>query len=104
MVYLCVYLHAILPRLPQVTPCEEAGHCMPAEMMNPALLPQLGHDGINEWISRPGLADETIYSTGQALSLSLSLSHASAFQCDEEQFTRVEVKYDTFISIYKKEE
>lgn len=36
-----------LPADPEVPAGEEAGHGMPGQMVDPALLPQLGHDGVN---------------------------------------------------------
>ena len=40
-------LHAFLPAYPEVTACQEAGHSMSGQGMNPPLQPQLGHDGID---------------------------------------------------------
>lgn len=40
------HLHAFLPADPQVAPGEEAGHGVPGQVMDPALLPQLRHDGV----------------------------------------------------------
>ena len=42
-----LYLHAALPADPQVSPGEEAGHGVPGQVMDPALLPELGHDGVD---------------------------------------------------------
>lgn len=50
-----VNLLSLLPADPQVAPGEEAGHSVPAQMVNPALLAQLGHDGIDEGESCAGL-------------------------------------------------
>ena len=44
--FLRPHLHPFLPADPQVAPGEEAGHRMPGQVMDPALLPQLSHDGI----------------------------------------------------------
>lgn len=65
------HLHPFLPADPQVPPGEEAGHRVPGQVMDPALLPQLSHDGVypgkarlglsplgeSLWISVPGDAD-----------------------------------------------
>ena len=41
------YLHALLPAAPQVSASEEAGYGVSGQVVYPALLPQLGHDGVN---------------------------------------------------------
>lgn len=50
------YLHALFPADPQVSACEEARDSMPCQMMDPSLLPQLSHDGINPWETSAGLS------------------------------------------------
>lgn len=40
------HLHSFLPTDPQVPPGEEASYCMPGQVMDPPLLPQLSHDGV----------------------------------------------------------
>lgn len=45
----------LLPVLVEVSPGEEAGHGVSGEVMDPALHPQLRHDGIDERVARPGL-------------------------------------------------
>ena len=45
--HLMTYLHAALPADPQVSPGEEAGHGVPGQVMDPALLPELGHDSVD---------------------------------------------------------
>ena len=41
------HLHPFLPTDPQIPPCEETGYRMSPHLVDPTLLPQLGHDGIN---------------------------------------------------------
>lgn len=41
------HLHATLPADPQVSPGQKAGHSVPSQAVDPSLLPQLGHDGVN---------------------------------------------------------
>lgn len=48
-----------LPVDPQVSPCEKTSDGVPGEVVNPALLPQLSHDGINEGESCPRLEGDT---------------------------------------------
>ena len=49
------YLHSLLPRDPEVAPCEEAGDGVPGQVVDPALLPQLGHDGVDPREARPAV-------------------------------------------------
>ena len=44
-------LHALLPADPEVTTGEEAGHSMSPQVVDPALLSQLGHDCIYEGVT-----------------------------------------------------
>lgn len=53
------YLLALLPADPQVSSGQEAGHGVPGQVVDPALLPQLGHDGIDEGETSPGLQSNT---------------------------------------------
>ena len=55
MEYLVTYLHATLPAQPQVSAGQEAGDGMPGQVVDPALLPQLGHDGVDPGEARLGL-------------------------------------------------
>lgn len=48
-------LHSFLPADPQVPSGEEAGHGVSGEMMDPALLSQLTHDGVYPGEARPSL-------------------------------------------------
>lgn len=57
-----IYLHALLPADPQVSSSQETGHGVPSQMVNPALLPQLSHDGVN-----PREAGPTLRPLGQCL-------------------------------------
>lgn len=41
------YLHAFLPADPQVSSSQETGHSVSGQVVDPAFLPQLGHDGVN---------------------------------------------------------
>lgn len=41
----------LLPADPQVAPGEKASDGVSGEVVNPALLPQLSHDGVDEWES-----------------------------------------------------
>lgn len=43
----CTHPDPALPADPEVPAGEEAGHSMPGQVVDPALLPQLGHDGVN---------------------------------------------------------
>lgn len=56
------YLHAALPADPQVSPCEETCHSMSGQVVDPALLSQLGHDSVN-----PGKTSSTLSPLGQRL-------------------------------------
>ena len=47
MIYLCCYLHAVLPREPKVTTGQEASHSMAGQRVNPTFEFQLHHDGVN---------------------------------------------------------
>ncbi len=49
------YLHALFPADPQVSTREEASNSMPGQMVDPPLLPQLGHYGINPRETSPAL-------------------------------------------------
>lgn len=55
------YLHAALPADPQVSSGEETGHGMPGQVVDPTLLSQLGHDGVN-----PGKTSPTLSPLGQS--------------------------------------
>lgn len=50
-----LYLHAFLPADPQVSSGEETSNRMPGQVVDPAFLPQLGHDGINPGKTSPAL-------------------------------------------------
>ncbi len=50
------YLHALLPADPQVSAGEETSDCVSGQMVDPALLSQLGHDGIDPGETRPALS------------------------------------------------
>ena len=41
------YLHSVLPALPEVPSREEASDGVSGQMVDPALLSQLGHDGVD---------------------------------------------------------
>lgn len=56
------YLHAALPADPQVSPGEETGHGMSGQVVDPALLSQLGHDSVN-----PGKTSPTLSPLSQCL-------------------------------------
>lgn len=43
----CTHPDPALPADPEVPSGEEAGHSVPGQVVDPALLPQLGHDGVN---------------------------------------------------------
>lgn len=64
--FLCAYLHAFLPADPEVSPGEEAGHSMPCQRMDPALLPQLDHNSVY-----PRKACPSLYPLGQCLLVSV---------------------------------
>lgn len=49
------HLHPFLPADPQVAPGEETRHSVPGQVMDPALLPQLSHDGVYPGKARLGL-------------------------------------------------
>lgn len=57
-----VYLHALLPANPQVSSRQETGHGVSSQVVDPSLLPQLGHDGID-----PGEAGTALRPFGQRL-------------------------------------
>ncbi len=42
-----IHLHALLPADPQVSSGQETGHGVSGQVVDPALLPQLGHDGVD---------------------------------------------------------
>jgi len=42
-----MHLHPALPADPEVSAREEAGHGVPGQVVDPALSPQLGHDGVD---------------------------------------------------------
>ncbi len=48
------HLHPLLPGDPEVPPGEEAGDGVPGQVVDPSLLPQLGHDGVDP--GEPGAA------------------------------------------------
>lgn len=54
------YFHAALPADPQVSPGEKAGHSVPRQVVDPALLSQLGHNGVD-----PGETSPTLSPLGQ---------------------------------------
>lgn len=60
------YLHALLPADPQVSTCEEAGHGVACQVVDPPFLPQLSHDGVNPWEACPALSP-----LGQCLSVAV---------------------------------
>lgn len=62
LVLRALYLHALLPADPQVSTCEEAGHGVARQVVDPPLLPQLGHDGVD-----PGEACPAFSPLGQCL-------------------------------------
>lgn len=64
--FLCSYLHALLPADPEVSPGEVAGHCVPRQMMDPSLLPELGHNGVY-----PGKTCPPLCPLGQSLWVSV---------------------------------
>lgn len=44
-----MHLHALFPTDPQVSTSEKTSDSMTGQVVDPALLPQLGHYGINPW-------------------------------------------------------
>ena len=60
---------------PEVAPGQEAGGGVPGQVVDPALLPQLGHDGVNP--GEPGLS---IGPLGQGLTVAIpgNLQHVKA--------------------------
>lgn len=50
-----MYLHSALPADPQVSSSEETGHGVSGQVVDPALLSELGHDGIDPREPRPTL-------------------------------------------------
>lgn len=54
-----VNLHALLPADPKVPTGQEAGGSVPGKVVDPALLPQLGHDCINPWEPRLSLRQKS---------------------------------------------
>lgn len=50
-----LYFHALLPADPQVSAGQETGHGVTRQVMDPALLTQLGHDGVDPGETRLGL-------------------------------------------------
>lgn len=56
------YLHALLPADPQVSSGQETGHSVSGQVVDPALLPQLCHDGVD-----PREAGPTLCPLGQRL-------------------------------------
>ena len=56
------YPHAALPADPQVSPGEETGHSVSGQVVDPALLSQLGHDSVD-----PGETGPTLSPLGQRL-------------------------------------
>ena len=69
------HLHPVLPGDPEVAPGEEAGGGVPGQVMYPALLPQLGHYGVNPWKSSLGIGP-----LGQSLTVTIpwNLQHIKA--------------------------
>ena len=61
-----LYLHPLLPADPQVSPGQEAGHGVPGQVMDPPLLPQLRHDGVD-----PGKAGPALCPLGQRLGVAV---------------------------------
>lgn len=61
-----LYLHSLLPADPQVSPGQEAGHGVPGQVMDPPLLPQLRHDGVD-----PGEASAALRPLGQCLGVAV---------------------------------
>lgn len=61
-----LYLHSLLPADPQVSPGQEAGHGVPGQVMDPPLLPQLRHDGVD-----PGEAGPAFRPLGQRLGVAV---------------------------------
>lgn len=61
-----LYLHPLLPANPQVSPGQEAGHGVPGQVMDPALLPQLRHDGVY-----PGETGPALRPLGQSLGVAV---------------------------------
>lgn len=69
--FLRSYLHAFFPADPEISPGEETSNTVPCQMMDPPLLPQLGHNSIYPrkarssfcplgqclWVSVPGYLD-----------------------------------------------
>lgn len=55
----CFNLLTFLPADPQVSPGEEACDSMPGQVMDPSLLPQLRHDGVDEGKPSPSLRGNT---------------------------------------------
>jgi len=60
------YLHALLPADPQVSSGQETGHGVSGQVVDPAFLPQLSHDGVN-----PGEAGPTLRPLGQCLGVAI---------------------------------
>lgn len=56
------HLHSFLPADPKVTPGEKTGHRVSGQVMDPALLPQLSHDGVD-----PGKACLSLCPFGKCL-------------------------------------
>lgn len=61
-----IYLHALLPADPQVSSGKETGHGVSSQVVDPALLPQLGHDGVD-----PGEAGPALRPLGQRLGVAV---------------------------------
>lgn len=60
------HLHALLPADPQVSSGQETGHGVSSQVVDPALLPQLGHDGVD-----PGEAGPALRPLGQRLGVAV---------------------------------
>lgn len=60
------YLHALLPADPQVSSGQETGDGVPGQVVDPAFLPQLGHDGVD-----PGEAGPALRPLGQGLGVAV---------------------------------
>ena len=50
-----VWVEPLPRKLEQTVPGEEAGHTVPGQVVDPALPPQLGHDGVNIGEACPAL-------------------------------------------------
>ena len=55
------YLETFLPAKPQVSSSEETCSCMATHLMDPSLLIELSHAGVNPWVASLSLTVDKLY-------------------------------------------